>query len=95
MSPESMSKQVETMTKTMIQYSTLALIFFSIAWFCLTVGVFTINPVGPDRDLFSLCRSPVCSDQYLVLCTLCADFKKNKRGKPVTDLSARLTTAQN
>lgn len=59
MSPESMSKQVETMTKTMIQYSTLALIFFSIAWFCLTVGVFTINPVGPT-GIFFLCVGLLC-----------------------------------
>lgn len=59
MSPESMSKQVETMTKTIIQYSTLALIFFSIAWFCLTVGVFTINPVGPT-GIFFLCVGLLC-----------------------------------
>lgn len=59
MSTESMSKQIETMMKTMVHYSTVALIFFSVAWFCLTVGVFTVNPVGPI-GIFFLCVGLPC-----------------------------------
>ncbi len=59
MSTESKAEQVETMTKTMIHYSTVALIFFSVAWFCLTAGVFTINPVGPT-GIFFLCVGLPC-----------------------------------
>ncbi|MDQ2902675.1 MAG: hypothetical protein ABI456_09760 [Ktedonobacteraceae bacterium] len=53
------SEQGETMMKKMVHYSTVALIFFSVAWFCLTVGVFTINPVGPT-GIFFLCVGLPC-----------------------------------
>jgi hypothetical protein len=59
MSIESTSKQVDAMMKKMVRYSTVALIFFSIAWFCLTVGVFTINPIGPT-GIFFLCVGLPC-----------------------------------
>ena len=59
MSTESKAEQVETMTKRMIHYSTVALIVFSVAWFCLTVGVFTVNPVGPI-GIFFLCVGLPC-----------------------------------
>ena len=59
MSAETMSKQVESMMKKMVHYSTFALIFFSLAWFCLTVGVFTVNPVGPI-GIFFLCVGLPC-----------------------------------
>ena len=54
------TEQSEVMTKMTIHYSTFALIFFSIAWFCLTVGVFTINPVGPI-GIFFLCVGLLCA----------------------------------
>ena len=59
MSTDMMPEQVETMTKKMVHYSVVALIFFSIAWFCLTVGVFTVNPVGPI-GIFFLCVGLPC-----------------------------------
>jgi hypothetical protein len=59
MNTNTISEQVDTMIKRMIHYSTVALIFFSIAWFCLTVGVFTINPVGPV-GIFFLCVGLPC-----------------------------------
>lgn len=59
MSTNTMPEQVETLTKKMVHYSVVALIFFSIAWFCLTVGVFTINPVGPV-GIFFLCVGLSC-----------------------------------
>ena len=59
MNTKTIPEQVEIMTKKMIHYSTVALIFFSIAWFCLTVGVFTINPVGPT-GIFFLCVGLPC-----------------------------------
>ncbi|MBV9258773.1 MAG: hypothetical protein JO215_12235 [Ktedonobacteraceae bacterium] len=59
MSSDTRSEQVEEMKKTMIRYSTTALIFFSVAWFCLTVGVFTVNPVGPI-GIFFLCIGLPC-----------------------------------
>ena len=48
------SEQIEAMMKRMVHYSTVALVYFSLAWFCLTVGVFTVNPVGPV-GIFFLC----------------------------------------
>lgn len=59
MSTQTQSEQVITMTKRMIHFSTVALVFFSIAWFCLTVGVFTVNPVGPV-GIFFLCVGLPC-----------------------------------
>ena len=60
MSTETLSsEQIETMTRKTVHYTTVALIFFSIAWFCLTVGVFTVNPVGPI-GIFFLCIGLPC-----------------------------------
>lgn len=59
MSTQTQSEQVIAMTKRMIHFSTVALVFFSIAWFCLTVGVFTVNPVGPV-GIFFLCVGLPC-----------------------------------
>ncbi|HEY4387932.1 MAG TPA: hypothetical protein VGN34_26080 [Ktedonobacteraceae bacterium] len=47
------------MMKKMVHYSSVALIFLSIAWFCLTVGVFTFNPTGPI-GIFFLCVGLPC-----------------------------------
>ena len=47
MSQQRSSMQVEAMVQTMRSFLVRALIFFSLAWFCLTVGVFTANPVSP------------------------------------------------
>lgn len=58
-STEMMSKQSNAQIEKMDHYLTVALIFFSIAWFCLTVGVFTINPVGPT-GIFFLCVGLPC-----------------------------------
>ena len=71
----------EMMTKKMIHYSTVALLFFSGAWFCLTVGVFTINPVGPS-GIFFLCVGLPCvaiSIVYFVRYALIS--KKIKKAK--------------
>lgn len=68
MSSETKSEQVEALTKRMVHFSTLALVFFSLAWFCLTVGVFTVNPVGPI-GIFFLCVGLPCvaiSNLYFV-----------------------------
>lgn len=59
MSSEALSTQIEDLMKKMVHYSTVALIFFSVAWFCLTVGVFTVNPVGPI-GIFFLCVGLPC-----------------------------------
>lgn len=59
MSSRTKSEQVEALTKRMVHFSTLALVFFSLAWFCLTVGVFTVNPVGPI-GIFFLCVGLPC-----------------------------------
>jgi 1,4-dihydroxy-2-naphthoate octaprenyltransferase len=50
---------IEIMKKKIVHYSTVSLIFFSIAWFCLTVGVFTINPISPI-GIFFLCVGLLC-----------------------------------
>jgi uncharacterized RDD family membrane protein YckC len=39
--------EIETLTKRFVHQLTMGLIFFSVAWFFLTVGVFTFNPIGP------------------------------------------------
>ncbi len=59
MSTNATPEQIATMTNKMVHYSMFALIFFSAAWFCLTVGVFTINPVGPT-GIFFLCVGLPC-----------------------------------
>jgi hypothetical protein len=59
MSANAKSEHVNALMKKMVHYSTVALVFFSIAWFCLTVGVFTINPVGPI-GIFFLCVGLPC-----------------------------------
>lgn len=51
---------VEMMMEKIVHYSTVSLIYFSIAWFCLTVGVFTINPVSPI-GIFFLCVGLLCA----------------------------------
>ncbi|HLL79361.1 MAG TPA: hypothetical protein VKT25_07680, partial [Ktedonobacteraceae bacterium] len=56
---DSGAERVELLMKRMVHVSTMALIFFSIAWFCLTVGVFTVNPIGPV-GIFFLCVGLPC-----------------------------------
>jgi hypothetical protein len=56
---QNQSEQVAAMMRRMVHFSTVALVFFSIAWFCLTVGVFTVNPVGPV-GIFFLCVGLPC-----------------------------------
>lgn len=53
------SRQVEEMMQRMVHYLTVALVVFSLAWFCLTVGVFTVNPVGPV-GIFFMCVGFPC-----------------------------------
>ncbi|GLV56800.1 hypothetical protein KDH_36390 [Dictyobacter sp. S3.2.2.5] len=52
-------KAEEELTRQMEGALAKALIFLSIAWFFLTVGVFTVNPVGPV-GIFSLCVGIPC-----------------------------------
>lgn len=59
MSSNTSSKQTEAIVKEMVRRSTRAIIFLSAAWFCLTVGVFTVNPVGPV-GIFFLCVGIPC-----------------------------------
>lgn len=47
MSTPSSSREVEKLVGRMVQFSTRALIFLTLAWAFLTIGVFTFNPVGP------------------------------------------------
>jgi hypothetical protein len=60
MSMQTASKQAEALVQRMNKYIARALIFFSTAWFFLTVGVFTVNPVGPS-GIASLCIGLPCA----------------------------------
>ena len=71
----------EMMTKKMIHYSTVALIFFSGAWFVLLSGCLPSTRSVPQEFFSPLCWSPLCGDQHRLFCALCADLKKNKKGK--------------
>lgn len=43
----------------MVRCSSRALIFLSVAWACLTIGVFTVYPTGPV-GIFFLCVGIPC-----------------------------------
>lgn len=51
--------QPEAATHAMVSSSTKALIFLSLAWSCLTIGAFTVNPVSP-LGIFFLCAGLLC-----------------------------------
>jgi hypothetical protein len=59
MSMNTRSEQPARQINKMNHCLAVALVFFSIAWFCLTVGVFTVNPVGPG-GIFFLCVGLLC-----------------------------------
>lgn len=48
------SNHIESIVQNMMSFLKKALIFFSLAWFCLTVGVFTAYPVS-SIGIFFLC----------------------------------------
>jgi hypothetical protein len=50
---------IEATTQAMVSSSTKALIFLSLAWFCLTVGAFTFNPTSP-LGIFFICIGIPC-----------------------------------
>jgi hypothetical protein len=50
---------IEATTQAMVSSSTKALIFLSLAWFCLTVGAFTFNPMSPF-GIFFICIGIPC-----------------------------------
>jgi hypothetical protein len=59
MSTYTHSQEIATLTRRFVHQITVALIFFSAAWFFLTVGVFTFNPVSP-AGLTSLSIGLLC-----------------------------------
>jgi hypothetical protein len=59
MSSKSVAQEIRPLTKRMVQYLSRALIFFTLAWAFLTIGVFTFNPVGPG-GIFFLCIGLPC-----------------------------------
>lgn len=52
--------QMEALVKQMLHNVIRALIFFSLAWALLTIGVFTFNPIGPG-GIFFLCLGIPCT----------------------------------
>lgn len=54
MSQQLSSNHIESIVQNMMSFLREALIFFSLSWFCLTVGVFTTNPISPV-GIFFLC----------------------------------------
>ena len=59
MNAKHVTQEIEPLTRRMVHFSSLALIFFTLAWAFLTIGVFTFNPVGPG-GIFFLCIGLPC-----------------------------------
>jgi hypothetical protein len=59
MSKYRVSLQIEEEIRRMVRCSSRALIFLSVAWACLTIGVFTVYPTGPV-GIFFLCVGIPC-----------------------------------
>jgi hypothetical protein len=53
------SESVRFFMQKMTHNLSIALIVFSFAWFCLTVGAFTLNPIGP-LGIFFVCIGVLC-----------------------------------